>query len=97
MAPAELAPECTPAAFERPWSLSTFPIPASTAQSRPGQVCAAAWYTGSKDGGMSGVDAAAVLTPLGAASTLEAPAAAAPAASGKPSATATSQRRVSHR
>ena len=43
-APAKLAPECTPGAFDWPLPDSTVPMPASTDQGSPGQVCAASMY-----------------------------------------------------
>ncbi len=42
-APAKLAPERTPGAVERPWSVSTLPMAASTDQGSPGQLSAAVW------------------------------------------------------
>ena len=42
-APAKLAPERTPGAVERAWSVSTLPMAASTDQGSPGQLSAAVW------------------------------------------------------
>jgi hypothetical protein len=36
-APAAFSPAATPGRVERPWSVSVFPIAASSAQSMPGQ------------------------------------------------------------
>ncbi len=53
MAPAWLAPERTPGRDERPWSVSTLPTAASTAQRMAHVASAASRYTGSNSEGMS--------------------------------------------